>query len=61
VELFTSFSKNRAAESDLKAKAASDDGAAAAKKKKQAPTSLVFGQGTRKYFDYLLLILSEGA
>ena len=31
------------------------------KKKKQAPTSLAFGTGTRKFFDYLLLITeSEG-
>lgn len=30
------------------------------KKKKQAPTSLQFGSGTRKFFDYLLIIFPSG-
>ena len=54
VELFTSFQKNRAAENELKAKAASAEEGAASKKKKQAPTTLQFGLGTRKLFDYLI-------
>ena len=44
----------------MKAKATSEEGASLAqKKKKQAPTSLQFGAGTRKFFDYLLLILGD--
>ena len=54
------FEKNRGIETEMKAKAsAQEDGAADKKKKKQAPTALQFGAGVRKFFDYLLLILSD--
>ncbi len=59
-ELKTVFEKNRGIEAEMKAKAsAQEDGAADKKKKKQAPTALQFGAGVRKFFDYLLLILSD--
>lgn len=58
-ELYVGFLRNRTQEAEMKTKAAQDDGTAQ-KKKKQAPTSLGFGTGTRKFFDYLLLILEEG-
>jgi hypothetical protein len=56
-ELMTAFKKNRVAESLLKAPKA--EGEQDKKKKKQAATTLQFGAGTRKLFDYLLLILGE--
>jgi hypothetical protein len=61
-ELLSTFSKNKAQEAVLKAPKAEGQGAEQdKKKKKQAPTSLAFGTGTRKFFDYLLLITeSEG-
>lgn len=59
-ELVQGFKKNRLQEAQLKAPKAEGDGAAGdKKKKKQAATSLQFGSGTRKFFDYLLLILGE--
>ena len=51
------FKKNRVQESLLKAPKA--EGEQDKKKKKQAATTLQFGAGTRKLFDYLLLILGE--
>lgn len=56
-ELMTAFKKNRVSESLLKAPKA--EGEQDKKKKKQAATTLQFGAGTRKLFDYFLLILGE--
>ena len=53
----TTFKKNKAAEALLKAPKA--DAAEDKKKKKQVATSLQLGTGTRKLFDYLLLILGD--
>lgn len=53
----TTFKKNKAAEALLKAPKA--DATEDKKKKKQAATSLQLGTGTRKLFDYLLLILGD--
>ena len=58
-ELFSFFSKSKGIEADLKAKAelskAAEESKDAKKKKgKEAPTSIQFGTGTRKFFDYLL-------
>lgn len=53
----TAFKKNRVSESLLKAPKA--EGEQDKKKKKQAATTLQFGAGTRKLFDYFLLILGE--
>jgi len=56
-ELMTAFKKNRVSESLLKAPKAEVE--QDKKKKKQAATTLQFGAGTRKLFDYFLLILGE--
>ena len=53
----TAFKKNRVSESLLKAPKAEVE--QDKKKKKQAATTLQFGAGTRKLFDYFLLILGE--
>lgn len=58
-ELLTCFLKNKAQEALMKAPKQAE-GEQDKKKKKQAATSLVFGTGTRKFFDYLLLITEEG-
>lgn len=66
-ELWTAFIKNKSKEDELKQKAAAVEELAKAqeeakgpqkgkKKGKEAVTTLQFGVGTRKFFDYLLVL-----
>ena len=58
-ELYSSFTKASLQEADLKAKAAAQEEGAkpdAKKKKKEAVTTVQFGSGTRKFFEYLLYL-----